>query len=143
MAYWEDVLAIREVIDRYGLGIDRRDWDLVRSCFTADCTADFGRPGRWQEREALITWLDEIHRDVGPTMHRLTNHRVDVDGDAATATSYLDALLQVEHRGYDLLHVVATYADELVRTDEGWKIASRRVDDFLWRRESTTTEVVS
>jgi hypothetical protein len=67
MAHWEDVLAVREVIDRYGLGIDRREWDHV------------------------------------------------------------------------LLHVVATYADELVRTDGGWKIASRRVDDFLWRRESTTS----
>jgi hypothetical protein len=118
MARWEDVLAIREVIDRYGLGIDRRDWDLVRSCFTADCTSDFGRPGRWNDRESLIEWLDEIHRDVGPTMHRLTNHHVEVDGDAAMATSYLDALLHVEHRGYDLLHVVATYKNALVRTDE-------------------------
>jgi ketosteroid isomerase-like protein len=139
MTPWQDVLAIRDVVDRYCVGIDRRDWDLVRSCFTADCDADYGRSGRWHEREPFVAWLDEVHRDVGPTMHRLTNHQVHVEGDVATATSYLDALLHVEHRGFDLLHVIASYADELVRTDDGWKIASRRVDDFLWRRESTTS----
>ena len=41
MAHWEDVLAIREVIDRYCLGADRRTWDLVRSCFTPECAADY------------------------------------------------------------------------------------------------------
>jgi 3-phenylpropionate/cinnamic acid dioxygenase small subunit len=139
MTPWYDALAIRDVIDRYAAGIDRRDWDMLRNCFTADCKTDYGRSGQWQEREPFVAWLDEIHRDVGPTMHRMSNHQIDVDGDGASATSYLDALLRVEHRGFDLLHVVATYTDELVRTDEGWKIASRRVDDFLWRRESTTT----
>ena len=86
MTPWQDVLAIRDVVDRYCVGIDRRDWDLVRSCFTPDCNADYGRSGRWQEREPFVAWLDEIHRDVGPTMHRLTNHQVHVDGDVATAT---------------------------------------------------------
>jgi ketosteroid isomerase-like protein len=137
--HWQDALAIRTVIDRYGMGIDRRDWELVRSCFTPDCTADYGQSGRWTAREPLVAWLDEIHRDVGPTLHRLTNHQIDVDGDVAAATSYLDALLKVEHRCHDLLHVVATFTDDFVRTGDGWKIAARRVDNFLWRRETTTS----
>jgi ketosteroid isomerase-like protein len=140
MQHWHDVLEIRDVLDRYCVGIDRRDWELVRTCFTSDCLADYGRSGSWTAREPFVAWLDEIHRDVGPTRHRLTNHQVQVHGDVATASSYLDALLQVEHRGYNLLHVVATYTDELVRTGGGWKIAVRRTEDFLWRREKRTSD---
>jgi hypothetical protein len=139
MGYWHDVLEIREIIDRYAVGIDVRDWELVRSCFVPGCHADYGRAGSWTAREPFVAWLDEIHRDVGPTMHRITNHQIHVDEGTATATSYFDALLQVEHGEHDLLHVVGTYDDELVRTDDGWRITSRRSDNFLWRRESRNT----
>ena len=30
---------------RYATGIDRRDWALLRSCFTDDCVADYGDIG--------------------------------------------------------------------------------------------------
>ncbi len=33
---------IAEVLVRYATGIDRRDWALLRSCFTDDCEADYG-----------------------------------------------------------------------------------------------------
>jgi len=132
---WHDVLEIRAVIDRYATAVDRRDWELARTCFTEDCTADYGRSGSWAGREVLVTALDDMHRDLGPTMHRITNHDVQVDGDTATATSYLDAMLQVEHRGFDLLHVLGRYSDLLVRTEDGWRISVRRVDTYLFRRE--------
>jgi hypothetical protein len=132
---WQDSVAIRDVIDRYAFGVDRRDWDLVSACFTPDCHADYGRSGAWTSRPPFVEWLDLTHREVGPTMHRITNHQVKVDGDAATATSYLDALLQVDHQEFDLLRVVAIYHDELVRTADGWQIATRRLEDYLWRRE--------
>jgi hypothetical protein len=138
MEHWPDVLEIRDVIDRYATGVDRRDWEQVRGCFTPDCRADYGRSGAWTERDPFVAWLDQIHREVGPTLHRMTNHQVRVTGDDAAATSYLDALLHVEHRGHDLLHVATIYTDELVRTAEGWKITARRADNFLWRRENQT-----
>ena len=137
MESWHDILGIRAVIDRYAAGVDQRDWELVRQCFTEDCRADYGQAGAWTSREPFVAWLDEIHRDVGPTMHRMSNHDVRVDGDSATATSYLDALLHVEHRGFDLLHVVAVYRDGLTRTDDGWRIEARTSENFVWRREHT------
>jgi hypothetical protein len=139
MEAWQDRLEIREVLDRYAAGIDCRDWDLVRRCFTADCTADYGRSGQWTDRESFVTALDEMHRDVGPTLHRITNHRIEVDADRATATSYFDALLQVEHRSHDLLHVIGTYTDDLVRNEDDWQITTRRTDTLLWRREHSAT----
>ena len=135
MGVSHDVEAIRAVLDRYATAVDRRDWALMHTCFTEDCCADYGQAGAWTAREPFVTWLDEIHRDVGPTMHRITNHDVHVDGDVARATCYFDALLRVEHRGFDLLHVVGSYVDALVRTPDGWRIADRRTENYLWRRE--------
>jgi ketosteroid isomerase-like protein len=139
MDSYQDVADIREVIDRYATGVDRRDWEMVSRCFTADCSADYGKAGQWIGRDALVTWLDELHRDVGPTMHRMTNHFISVDGERATATSYLDALLKVEHKGFDLLHVLTIYTDSLRRDDGEWRISSRHADNYMWRRENSSS----
>jgi 3-phenylpropionate/cinnamic acid dioxygenase small subunit len=129
-------LAIRDVIDRYAIGLDLREWETVRSCFTADCHADYERFGSWTEREPFVASLDVIHRDVGRTLHRIANHQIKVHGDRAIATSYLDALLQVRKGDHDLLHVVGRYLDEVIRTEDGWRISDRRVETFLRRWES-------
>jgi len=134
MDRWHHDLAIREVIDSYAIGIDRRDWDLVRRCFTVDCATDYGPTSSWTSREPFMEWLEQIHRQMGPTMHRITNYSVHVDGSSATATSYFDALLKVDHAEQDLRHVVGTYSDSLRLTETGWKISARRAENFLWRR---------
>ncbi|MDA8048252.1 MAG: nuclear transport factor 2 family protein [Actinomycetota bacterium] len=139
MGRYDDAAAIRDVIDRYATGVDRRDWEMVRSCFSEDCSADYGHAGKWDEREPLVAWLDQLHRDVGPTMHRMTNHHIDVDGDQASATSYLDAVLKVQHKGFDLLHVLTIYTDRLRREDGEWRIWSRGAENYMWRREQTTS----
>jgi 3-phenylpropionate/cinnamic acid dioxygenase small subunit len=136
---WNDVLAIRDVIDRYAAALDRRDWQHLRSCFTPECHADYEGFASWTEREPLVAWLDTIHRDLGPTLHRITNHQVEVDRDRARATSYFDALLQLRQQDQDLLHVVGKYVDELVRTHEEWRICERRVETIWRRREKQTT----
>jgi ketosteroid isomerase-like protein len=134
---WRDVLAIREVLERYAGGVDRRDWTAVATCFAADCFADYGRSDQWHGRAEIVGALDVMHREIGPTMHRLSNHSIDVTGDVATAVTYLDAYLKVEHRGFDLCHVVATYHDEFARGSGGWEIASRRLEVFMRRWEMT------
>jgi 3-phenylpropionate/cinnamic acid dioxygenase small subunit len=137
--HWTDLLAIRDVIDRYATALDQRDWEHLRSCFTVDCHANYERFGSWTEREPFVAWLDSIHRDLGPTLHRITNHQIEVDRDRAMATSYLDALLQLRQQDQDLLHVVGKYVDELVRTQGGWRISDRRVETF-WRRRETQSQ---
>lgn len=37
-----DELAIRDVLHRYALGLDRRDPEMVRSCFADDVEAEYG-----------------------------------------------------------------------------------------------------
>lgn len=40
--------AASDLLIRYATGIDTRNWDLLRSCFTDDCEADYGDVGQWK-----------------------------------------------------------------------------------------------
>ena len=116
---------ITEVLVRYATGIDRRDWDRFRTCFTDDVEADYGDIGVWHGVDEITAWMTEIHAGCGHTMHRITNVEADVSGDEATSRSYVEAL--VLFAGNEAgVRAAGWYDDELVRTDDGWRIARRR-----------------
>ena len=65
------------------------------------------------------------HEGCGHTLHRITNVAVEaVDDTHATARSYVDAIIMGpnDHGG---MHAIGFYDDELVHTDDGWKINRR------------------
>ena len=116
---------IAEVLIRYSTGIDRRDWDQFRDCFTADCHAEYEGIGTWDGIEPLIQFMIGSHADMGHTMHRLSNLAITVEGDTARARSYVDAIL-MSADGQTGLNAIGLYDDELARTSDGWRIATRR-----------------
>ncbi|MGW3652998.1 nuclear transport factor 2 family protein [Streptomyces sp. NPDC000878] len=130
---------VSNVLVRYATGIDRRDWALFRTCFTEDCDADYGDIGRWHGADAITAWMDEAHQRWGTTMHRITNQAVSGEGDRATARSYVDALL-MSPDGRTGTRAVGYYDDNLVRTDESWKIARRQFVMVSFRPEPGLTD---
>jgi len=118
-----DVEQITDVLVRYATGIDSRDWNLFRTCFTEDCRLDYGDLGRWDSREAVARFMIASHS--GPSMHRLSNFAISISGDAARARSYVDAMVYGPG-GFGGAHSVGYYDDELIRTADGWRIARRR-----------------
>jgi 3-phenylpropionate/cinnamic acid dioxygenase small subunit len=116
---------ITEVLTRYATGIDRRDWELFRSCFTADVHADYGAVGSWESLDAITAFMTTVHADMGHTLHRLSNMAIEVDGDAASARTYFDAFL-VLGDGKTVVNAIGFYDDDLVRSMDGWRIAGRR-----------------
>lgn len=125
------VAAVSDVLVRYATGIDSRDWELFRSCFTEDCKADYSElatpdePMRWDDRAAMAAWMEASHRDMGHTLHRITNMRVEGEPDSVSARSYVDALLTTPN-GELIAQAIGFYDDELRETADGWKIARRR-----------------
>jgi 3-phenylpropionate/cinnamic acid dioxygenase small subunit len=116
---------IADVLVRYASGIDRRDWDLFRSCFTEGCEADYGDVGSWNGVDQFATFMREMHEPLGSTLHRITNQTVVIRGtDEATARSYVDALVTGPDNG-PAVRAMGYYDDELVRVADDWKIASR------------------
>ena len=123
---------IADVLLRYSTGIDRRDWVLFRSCWTADVVADYTEIARWESADAITEFMETAHVDMGHTMHRLSNLAIAIDGNTATARSYVDAILMMPD-GKTGLNPTGFYDDDLIRTSEGWRIARRTFTMVLQR----------
>jgi 3-phenylpropionate/cinnamic acid dioxygenase small subunit len=116
---------IAEVLVRYATGIDRRDWTLFRTCFTEDCHADYGDIGVFDGVDAITGFMQDSHAKCGHTLHRITNQAITQKAGAVVARSYVDAIiLAADNRSG--MHAIGYYDDELVHTDDGWRIAHRR-----------------
>ncbi len=125
MSEREDRQDIAEVLLRYATGIDRRDWPLFRTVFTDDCELNYGEVGSWHGVDAITEFMQRAHEMAGHTMHRLTNQVITVDGDKAESRTYVDALILVGE-GDSGVNAAGFYDDELVRGDEGWRVARRQ-----------------
>lgn len=121
----QDERSISAVLIAYASAIDSRDWALFRNCFTADCQADYGEFGSWQNIADLTDYMREAHARLGPTLHRISNIKLTNAQSGANATSYVDALLSPQNKQGSMHRGIGRYDDFLIRTGDGWKIARR------------------
>jgi uncharacterized protein (TIGR02246 family) len=121
----EDRQDISDLLVRYATGIDRRDWALFRTVFTDDCALDYGEIGAWKGVDAVAEFMQQAHALAGHTMHRLSNQAITVDGDKAAARTYIDGLIMFGDNESGV-NAIGFYDDEIVRTEDGWRIARRR-----------------
>lgn len=116
---------ISAVLVRYASGIDRRDWDLFRSCFTPDCAIDYGEIGTWNGPEEITDFMIAVHADCGYTLHRISNVAVERLPGGAQARSYVDAVIMAPDNR-DGVRAIGFYDDRLVCSDRrGWQIEQR------------------
>ena len=142
---------IREVIYRYCRGIDRLQYDLVRSCYHPDGTDDHG-----DYRGGVDGFIDYITAGLGyweRTMHFVGNVLIEPDGDMARAESYAVTYHRQAPRGdkpaLDFVGGVR-YVDDFERRHGEWKILTRvclvdwtRTDPVSskgWRRPEDYTQ---
>ncbi|WP_082406251.1 nuclear transport factor 2 family protein [Microbacterium sp. No. 7] len=124
-------LRVLDVLHLYCRGVDRCHVELIRACYHPDSFDDHGYwKGNGQDFAAFIA--ERLRRENAATSHRLSNTLIEIDGDRATAESYVQAtLVRPDRRIVDV--VGARYLDVLVRGGEhGWLIM-RRVVALDWR----------
>lgn len=121
-----DKEQIAEVLIRYATGIDSKAWALFRTCWTDEVDIDYGDLGTFTNADEFTTLMTQIHDGMGQTYHRISNLVIEVDGDRATARSYVHALLMaIPGDSACWVDALGHYDDELVRTPEGWRIDKR------------------
>jgi hypothetical protein len=119
---------IAEVLIRYATGIDSKDWPLLRSCWTDEIDVDYQQLGRFTSAEALTDVMRQLHENMGPTYHRMSNFVIAVDeaGDRATVRSYVQAVLMLQpNDSTNWVEALGHYDDIFVRTPDGWRISER------------------
>jgi hypothetical protein len=128
-----DRFEIDDLLTRYATGVDRKDWDLWETCFTPDAWIDYsafgGTSGGVKEVRA---WLEKTMVMFETSQHMVINRELEIDGDAATCRSgFYNPMTLAQGDGKLLWFDGGYYCDELVRTDEGWRI-KKRVEEFSY-----------
>lgn len=124
-------MEIEDLITDYDHALDARDWPALDGCFAVDAVVDYssvGAPaGRWPE---MLEYLKVTMPRFAATQHLTATSRIRVSGDRATARSILFNPMvlgpDAQRPGNDRAFFVGLwYDDEFVRTDLGWRFASR------------------
>jgi ketosteroid isomerase-like protein len=137
----EDQLAIQTVLIDYAAFLDGRDYARYAALFTPDGEWKNGS-GSHKGQAAIRQMLESVMGPAGTpnraNYHIITNPRIDLDGDRATATSrYLFVMRGAN--GQPTPSLAGVYHDELVRQGGAWKIKRRVADDIMptpeeWRK---------
>jgi len=123
-----DKEQIAEVLIRYATGIDSKDWPLLRSCWTDEIDVDYQQLGRFTSADVLIDVMRQLHENMGPTYHRMSNFVIAIDeaGDRANVRSYVHAVLMLQPEdSTNWVDALGHYDDAFVRTPDGWRISER------------------
>jgi hypothetical protein len=135
-----DRTAIQDCLHRYARGIDRRNWDFLRSAFHPGATLDQGDfKGTIEE---MIETVKLRHAAIEQSAHLLTNILIEFDApDGAVVETYFLALLRNGNLpaivratllgagagGSDKVDMqsLGRYIDRFEKRDGQWKIARR------------------
>jgi hypothetical protein len=135
-----DRAEIDDVLKKYYRGVDRTDYDLVRSCFFEDAHPDYG-PFFKGGLDEFIEYLQGPMALGGftRTFHFAGNTIIELDGDVAHTEVYVMA----QHTATDdhawagaFVTTWLRYADRFERRDGAWRIAQRHVV-VEWVRRDT------
>lgn len=136
-----DRLAIQDLMARYAHGVDRRDWDLVRTTFHPDAHDDHGEYKGGLD--GFIAWVSKRHANVVQSMHFLGNCLIEFTGPhvALVETYYIArqtypadaAAARTMVAGADTkpgpmeAEIWGRYIDVMERRKGEWRVARRTV----------------
>ena len=124
----EDRDNILQLLYTYNHAIDGGQAERWADTFTAD--GALNAAGRlFAGRDELMRFASGVHG----MRHVVTNPVIEVDGDTASVQAYV-----LVFRGASV-SVIGAYADELVRTPDGWRFVRRNFTPETWDKDSRET----
>jgi len=134
-----DIVQIKQLGYRYAYAVDACDIERFLSAFTPDARIHIYHPDA-EEPFANFAGSDELSVIPGrmkdmfaQTMHVMTNHLVEVDGDNAKGTVLCTSRHLTKDRE-NSMNVMIRYIDRYVRIGGVWKMADREIR-FLWSEQ--------
>ena len=130
---FEDMQQIADLLNEYGRALDTRDFKAYAALFAKD--------GSWSGGLGTVSGGPQAVYDFmtsriggggrggrpsigfGSTYHIMSNFKIDVSGDTATATSRWTFVSAARGPG---IQVAGRYEDRLVREDGAWRFKSRQ-----------------
>ena len=123
----DDRHAIQDVIVTYAASVDDRNFDAYRACFADDVVLE-GFAG--EPVHGLETWMkfvEEALASYRATQHMLGVPKIEIDGDAASMRTDVQATHFPSDPEAKTLVLWATYETKLARSTRGWQIQHHRL----------------
>ena len=123
-----DRIEINDLLIRYTVAIDEKNWELLDTVYTPDAKIDYTESGGIKgEYPEVRAWLAKALAPFVMTQHLISNSVVELNGDSAAARTMVFNPMGTDDGkgGLRMFYVGAWYEDVLVRTAEGWRIAER------------------
>lgn len=120
-----DRSAIIDILNRFVLSIDRRDWKTMRDCLCDEINFDYSalNASMPQTADGLVKQVQQDQSNFKAVQHSTTNHQVNLNGDIAECTANVRAQhLLAGDRPNRFWTVIGRYTYSLSRTATGWKI---------------------
>lgn len=121
--------ALLDIINLYAQYVDDKEWDKWRELFTPEVSIDLTFKKFEGARETVVSQIANGLKDLKTTNHLITNSRIVIEGDTATAHSKL--LTTHTTNEDERLTSGGTYRHEFVLTDAGWRI-KLAANHILW-----------
>lgn len=135
-----DELAIRDLVHRYADAASRRDAESLASNFSADGEWRAAAFGRHRGRAALTPFFARMLEGWTAFVQGLLSGRVVLDPDDPDRARGRWYVLEMGQRsGGEDFSVAGVYHDEYLREGGAWRIARRRYDPLLSRRDDVVT----
>lgn len=123
-----DRAEIQDLLVAYCHAIDSGDWDALDDIFTPDADIDYTEAGGIKGTYPDIkVWLGEALSKFSKCQHLIGMPMITIKGDRASArTALYNPMVMTLEEGTHTFFVGMWYVDDLVRTDKGWRITTRR-----------------
>lgn len=123
-----DKQQIQEVLVRYAASVDGKNPKGFDEVFVPEATAFYGFGDTLKGRQAIVDFIGGTMAKVSGSQHLLGNYRINLDGDKATTTTAIQAILVGvgDYKGQSVM-LWGEYRDRLERRPEGWRIVHREL----------------
>lgn len=123
-----DAIAVHNVMHRYALAIDTKNWEALGDVFADEVVTDFTSFGaRDVFRGDRSSWVAQVSSTISgmdATQHLMGNHLYEIDDERAVGTTYIQARHVCRNDwGGDVYTIGGHYDVRMDRVDDEWKIA--------------------
>jgi hypothetical protein len=126
-----DEQAVRDVVVRYFVGVDRRDAELIGSAYHPDAVDDRGHHS-YVGATAGPDIVASNAKSMTSTRHHVTSQLVELDGDTARCETYCQGVHVTAGDTPKRMITASRYLDELEKRDGEWGFVRRSsVMDYM------------
>ena len=132
-----DFVEITQRRYEYAMGIDSRDFGLLRSVFTENIVMNFedynGLPEAKLRADDWVESCKPLFLGLDSTQHIMSNPIVTVEGDTASCKMQMQAFHFYENTRQEEFSIGGYYEDELFHNGSKWLISAVTLNIF-WTR---------